>query len=238
MPTLRHMGHSSSVPLLQASGLAKHFQHAPVLRGVDLELRPGDCYALFGANGAGKTTLLRVLATLQRPNAGCFSICGHDGVTSRDLARRHVFAVAHGSHHYDELSAAENLHFALALRGIRIAPAQQAEALARVGLQAFADARVRVFSSGMKKRLGLAKAMLLNPPLLLLDEPYAALDEIGMAMVNDFIRSRQAAGGAVLMVSHDRQVTAEVASRVGVLKRGRIEETSVAALLAAQDWLS
>ena len=225
-------------PRLQVSGLTKHFQHAPVLRGVDLQLAAGDCFALFGANGAGKTTLLRVLATLQRPNGGQFSICGHDGVTRRDQARRRVFVVAHGSHHYDELTATENLHFTLALHGIRTTSQQQADALERVGLQSFAQARVRVFSSGMKKRLGLAKAMLLDSPLLLLDEPYAALDESGMAMVNAFVRERLQAGAAVLMVSHDRQVSAEVATRAGVMKRGRIEETRVDALLAAKDWLT
>lgn len=237
MPTLRSMKTQSSLPLLQVRGVSKHFQHAPVLRGVDLDLAAGECFALFGANGAGKSTLLRVLATLQRPNAGQFSICGHDGVSKRDLARQHVFAVAHGSHHYDELSALENLQFALGLRGIKPMPGALEDALSKVGLQAFAGARVRVFSSGMKKRLALAKAMLLNPSLLLLDEPYAALDEIGVALVNDFVRERLAAGAAILMVSHDRQLSAQVASRVGVLRRGKIDECSVEELLEAEDWL-
>lgn len=237
MPTLRGMIANTSLPLLQVRGVAKHFQHAPVLRGVDLELAAGECFALFGANGAGKSTLLRVLATLQRPNAGEFSICGHDGVAQRDLARQHVFAVAHGSHHYDELSALENLQFALGLRGIKLQAGALEDALSKVGLQAFAGARVRVFSSGMKKRLALAKAMLLNPSLLLLDEPYAALDEIGVALVNDFVRERLAAGAAILMVSHDRQLSAQVANRVGVLRRGKIEECSVEELLEAEDWL-
>ena len=210
MPTLRDMIANTSLPLLQVRGVAKHFQHAPVLRGVDLDLAAGECFALFGANGAGKSTLLRVLATLQRPNAGQFSICGHDGVAQRDQARQHVFAVAHGSHHYDELSALENLQFALGLRGIGLQAGALEDALAKVGLQAFAGARVRVFSSGMKKRLALAKA---------------------------FVRERLAAGAAILMVSHDRQLSAQVASRVGVLRRGRLEECSVEELLEAEDWL-
>lgn len=237
MPTLRNMTTHASLPLLQARGITKHYQHAPVLRGVDLALAAGECFALFGANGAGKSTLLRVLATLQRPNHGQFAICGHDGVAQRDLARQFVFAVAHGSHHYDELSARENLQFSLGLRGLQIAVAEQDQALANVGLLAFADARVRVFSSGMKKRLALAKAMLLNPSLLLLDEPYAALDEIGVALVNDFVRSRLAAGAAILMVSHDRQLSAEVATRAGVLRRGKIDECTIEELLEAEDWL-
>ena len=222
---------SGACPAISAEHLSKDYHHAPVLRDVNVSVNAGECFALFGANGAGKTTLLRILATLQRPTGGHFVLGGHDGVKAREDARRLLFLIGHGSHHYDELSAAENLSFALKLRGLALAGGDAAVALERVGLGRFAEARVRTFSSGMKKRLAFAKAMLIRPAILLLDEPYAALDERAMEMVNGFIRERMDSGGAVFMTTHNRQLTAQVASRVGVMEKGCINETGVADIL-------
>jgi heme ABC exporter ATP-binding subunit CcmA len=222
---------SGTQPAISAEHLSKDFHHSAVLRDVTFSVGAGECFALFGANGAGKTTLLRILATIQRPSGGKFFLGGHDGMKQREEARRLLFLIAHGSHHYDELSAAENLDFALRLRGLMPGAEDCGAVLERVGLARFADAKVRTFSSGMKKRLAFAKAMLIRPPVLLLDEPYAALDETGMETVNAFIKERAEAGGAVFMTTHNRQMTAQVANRVGVMARGRIDEIGVDGML-------
>jgi len=100
-------------------------------------------------------------------------------------------------------------------------------ALDRVAIGAFADMKVRYYSAGMKKRLAVARAMLIRPKVLLLDEPYTSLDEAGVAMLNDYIRERLKDGGAVLMTSHDRHKSAEVAHRAAVLDRGTLRECSI-----------
>ena len=214
--------------MIAVEHLSKEYQHAAVLRDVTLSVNAGECYALFGANGAGKTTLLRILATLQRPSGGRFFLGGADGVAQRDTARQLFSMIAHGSHHYDELTALENLYFSIRLHGAEPDEDACRAVLERVGLGNFAVSRVRVFSSGMEKRLAFARAMLLRPAILFLDEPYAALDESGMALVNRFLAEHSARGGATLMTSHNRAMTAQVAHRIGVMEGGRVNEMSVA----------
>lgn len=212
---------------ISGSGLAKTYGHYRVFDAVSLEVRAGECYALFGPNGAGKTTLLRILATLYRPSAGQFAIAGHDGVRERDLVRSALVFLAHGSYLYDELNAVENLQFGLALRGLAATDRQIKLALDRVAIGPFAELKTRYFSAGMKKRLTIAKSMLIRPKVLLLDEPYTSLDESGMAMMNQYLREIAADGAGVLMTTHDRLRSAEVAHRVGVLDKGCLREYTV-----------
>lgn len=217
--------------------LEKKFGYSSVLRGVSLGVEPGQCFVLFGANGAGKTTLLRILATIQRPSSGQFFIDGCNGIDERDEARRKLFLITHGSHLYDELSGIENLHFALGLRGLHWNHAMGLNMLERVGLGPFATMKTRNYSSGMKKRLAFAKAMLIRPPVLLLDEPYAALDENAMEMINSFVGELTGEGRTVLMVSHNRHRSVQVAHRAGVLRHGGIEEISLQQLAGPDELL-
>jgi heme ABC exporter ATP-binding subunit CcmA len=220
-----------------AEGLSKSYRHTMVLRDVNLNIAAGECFVLFGANGAGKTTLLRVLATIQRPSGGRFSINGFDGVSQRQEVRGNIFLVTHGSHLYDELDGLENLRFALGLRGLRPSHREFDGALERVGLAAFADLKTRYYSSGMKKRLAFAKAMLIRPRVLLLDEPYAALDEAAMDTINGFISELTRDGGAVLMSSHNRHKSARVAHRAGVLRQGVMMEIGAGELTGHDELL-
>jgi heme exporter protein A len=212
---------------IRAVELAKIYGHYRVFEQVSFTVAAGECLVLFGPNGAGKTTLLRILATLSRPSYGQFEIDGHDGAREKDAVRGALLLLAHGSHLYDELNAVENLRFALALRGLNPADRDIKSALDRVGIGAFADLKARYYSAGMKKRLTLAKSILVRPRLLLMDEPYASLDESGMALVNDYLRALTKEGAAVLMTTHDRARSAEVAHRVGVLDKGRLREVPV-----------
>ncbi len=216
--------------------LSKSYHHYQVLKEISLEVASGDCYVLIGPNGAGKTTLLRILATLQRPSSGRFEIMGHDGIKEKDKIREALLLVAHGSYLYDELNAEENIRFALGLRGIHPIDREIKIALDRVGIGAFKDLKTRYFSMGMKRRLSIAKAILIRPKVLLLDEPYSSLDEGGMTMVNSYIREITQQGAAVLLTTHNRVKSAEVADRAGVLRRGELKEIGMKDLTAADEF--
>ena len=179
--------------------------------------------ALFGPNGAGKTTLLRILATLQAPSQGQFTIFGQDGLAEKDAVRSILLFIAHGAHLYDELSATENLQFSLALRGQTPDPSQLKRALDQTGIGAYGNLKIRQFSAGMKKRLALAKAILAQPKLLLLDEPYNALDDGGVVITNQLIQDTMERGGAVVMTTHDRNKAAHIATKGAILQAGHLQ---------------
>ena len=220
---------------IHAEAISKSYHHYQVLRELSFELEAGKCYALFGPNGAGKTTLLKILATVHRPSGGRLTIMGRDVAADRAAVRGQLFLVAHGSYLYDELNAFENLRFALGLRGLAPSDREIKLALDRVGVGAFADLKSRYFSAGMKKRLAIAKTLLVRPPLLLLDEAYASLDEKGVALVNQVIREATGAGTAVFMTTHDRTKVAEVAHRAGVLRQGVLRELPLTALTGSHE---
>ena len=208
---------------IQATNLSKAYGFYRIFENLSFDIRVGECFALFGPNGAGKTTLLRILATLQQPSHGQFSIFGQDGVAEKDLVRQSLMVIAHGSHLYDELTGSENLRFALALRGQVHDSKTLKYGLDRVGIGAFGDLKIRQYSAGMKKRLALAKVVILQPKVLLLDEPYNALDEAGVTMTNHLIQQTLERKGAVLMTTHDRDKASSVATRGGVLQNGHLQ---------------
>ena len=208
---------------IQVTNLTKAYGFYRIFEGLSFAIQPGECFALFGPNGAGKTTLLRILATLQPPSNGQFTIFGLDGVAQKDAVREIIMLIAHSSHLYDELSAKENLQFALGLRGQSPSPPQLKRALDRTGIGAFAELKIRQFSAGMKKRLDLAKVILVQPQLLLLDEPYNALDHAGVALTNQLIQETLAREGSVFMTTHDRDKATQTATRGGILHGGHLQ---------------
>jgi heme exporter protein A len=182
-----------------------------VLRGVSLQLQPGEIVGLLGANGSGKSTLLRIFGTLLKASAGEARIYGNDVATEADAVRAQVGFLAHTPGLYDDLTARENVAFAATMLGLPTADLDGA--LARVGLAAVANERVRGFSAGMQRRLGLARLLLRRPKLLLLDEPYSNLDAAGIELMNEVIVEKVRQGGAALVVLH------ELAPAVGMLDR-------------------
>ncbi len=205
---------------IQAFQLTKSFGNYLIFEDLSFEIPSGECFVLFGSNGAGKTTLLRVLATLVRPTSGRFTILDHDGLKEKEPVRQAMIFLAHGSHLYDDLNAQENLRFAMAMRGQHPSSRDLKLSLDQVSLGAFADMKTRNFSAGMKRRLALAKVILAQPQVLLLDEPYNALDEGGVKVTNQIIREMTARGGVVVMTTHDREKASQVAHRVGLLDHG------------------
>lgn len=220
-------------PAVELAGLARRFGRRWALRGVDLRVEPGEAVALVGRNGSGKTTLLRVIATLLRPTRGLVRVAGMDVVREAAAVREHVGMMGHAPGVYDDLTATENLRFALRMMG-RAADADRiADALAWVGLAAEAHERVRTFSSGMRRRLVLARLRLQQPSVLLLDEPYASFDADGVELLNAFIRETADRGGAVVVATHDLARGERVLERVVSLDAGRVVSAEAAARVAS-----
>ena len=209
-------------PVIRVAVVRKVFGLVPVLDGVSLDVRGGEAVALLGPNGAGKTTLLRILATLLRPTAGSLEIGGIDARRDPERVRPLLAMVAHGSYVYEDLTARENLRFWEVMRGGDVAPARLMAALAQVELDGVADERARTFSAGMKRRLALARVLLGQARVLLLDEPFTGLDQRGRKWVHEFLQTFKAGGGAVVVATHNFGGGLGVADRVGILMGGRL----------------
>jgi heme ABC exporter ATP-binding subunit CcmA len=205
---------------LQIRRLSKAYGTAWALRDIDLQLGSGECIALLGPNGAGKTTLIKTLAGLVRPTSGEILLDGvkHSGETARRIG---IGILAPGDHLYDQLTAEENLKLFLALYGgDKRAPI--GDALASAGLADWAHEYVGAFSSGMKCRLSIAKWRLLDPRLLLVDEPYGVLDGAGVKLLESYLSDVCRSGGLVVIATHDVGRAAALCSRAVILKRGRV----------------
>jgi heme exporter protein A len=208
--------------MIEASKIRKSYGRAVILDEVSLTVRDAECLLLLGPNGAGKTTLLRILGTLLRPSSGALAVNGVDAVRNPGAARAVIGMVGHGSYVYEDLTALENLRFWTAMNGGDSARARLDAALERVGLDGFGEERVRTFSAGMKRRLALARVMLGEPRVLLLDEPFTGLDARGRKWFNESLRAFKTGGGAVVMVTHSFGIGLEVSDRVAILAGGQL----------------
>ena len=218
---------------VDSRGVARRFGARWVLRGVSVEVEPGEIVGLLGANGTGKTTLLRILSTLLAPSAGSATVFGCDVVKSGEDVRRLVGFLPHAPGLYDDLTALENLRFAADMLGL--GPAGLEAVLERVGLLRVAAERVRGFSAGMQRRLSLARLMLRRPRLLLLDEPYSNLDADGVTIMNGIIGDVRRDGGAALMALHELAPAASVLDRTLTIVEGRVINASAWLGIAAAD---
>jgi heme ABC exporter ATP-binding subunit CcmA len=224
------------VPVIETRGLVKWYGANPALRGIDLWVASGEILVLFGPNGSGKTTLLKVLAGRIRPTGGSARVAGHDVGADGERIRGLIGTLGHGHQLYEALSARENLTFAATMLAVDRPGERVSTALARAGLEAVADARVRTFSSGMKRRLALAKLMLRERRVILLDEPYAGLDLEATKVLEEYLLASKAAGAAAVLATHNLTKGFAVADRLAILGHGRLvfegrrDETSVEAL--------
>ncbi len=209
-----------SAPAILARGVTKYFGDFPALRRIDLEVAPGRTLALLGRNGAGKTTFLRILAGLTSPTEGAVSL----PAVGADFAaiRRHIGVVGHGQWIYDDLSAEENLRFFASLYEVDGIERKLAEWLEKVGLRRFRRSRAGEFSRGMRQRLAIARAFLHEPSVLLLDEPWTALDDRAARLLSSLAAEARDAGRTVVICSHQLRETLQLADEVALLDRGRI----------------
>jgi len=212
---------------VRVEGLTRRFGRRWALRGIDLEVPRGCAVALLGANGTGKTTLLRVLSTLLRPTAGTVEVLGQQLPAGGDAIRRRAALMTPGGHAYDELTGLENLRFAARMSGPPVPDARLHEALAAVRLDEAGDTRARGYSTGMRKRLELARLGLRDLDLVLLDEPFASLDDEGVQLVQDAIARWREDGATVIIASHRVDRALQNADRVVRLERGKVASEEV-----------
>jgi len=198
-----------------AEGISHWFGNEPALDSVDLVVERGDHVAVLGENGAGKTTLLRILATALRPSAGRLEIMGLDGVKERARLRGRMAFVAHAPGLYPALTAEENLAFFCDLRGAD--RARVPEALGLAGLTPVARRRVSELSRGMQQRLAIARAMLHDPLLLILDEPDASLDSEAPDLLGAVMKNR-----TVVLATHNHALATRLCPRTLTLRKGRV----------------
>lgn len=209
---------------IEIRGLVKKFHYQPVLDHLSLTIEDGALCVLVGANGAGKTTLLRILASLVRANEGEVSLGGislADGAT----LRRKIGYVGHQSMFYSDLNALENLrHYARLYQLAEVESSIIMRSIHSVGLEQHKEKPLRTFSRGMQQRLSIARALLHDPCILLLDEPYTGLDQEATQFLDDRLMSLHRPGHAILLAAHRPQHLLSIASHIAWLKEGKIAQ--------------
>lgn len=207
---------------VRADKLGRRFGRRRVLSELDLIVPQGSFVALFGGNGAGKTTLLRILGGLARPTSGRCEIFGRPPLGGGGEVRRRIGFLSHQGALVPELSARENLVFYAQLYGVAEAGARADELLSQVGLADRAGDRARAFSRGMLQRLALARCLVHDPDLLLLDEPFTGLDPAGVDDMAARFTALHRQGRTLLVTTHHLDQGRALASHLALLENGRI----------------
>ncbi len=208
-------------PVLFAHGLTKEYGAVVAVDGVDLEMDAGDFLTVFGPNGAGKTTLLSLLGGRLRPTRGEVRVGGERLAFSETAWRARIGVLSHQSFLYAHLTVAENLRFFGTLFGLTDLDERVPARLEQVGLTNRADFLARQLSHGMRQRAALARALLHDPELVLLDEPYTGLDPHAAAVLRGVLSSLRDGRRTVVMVTHNLTQGLELANRVAIQVRGR-----------------
>ena len=207
---------------LQADDIRKTFGHFTALAGVTLDVQRGEFLTLFGRNGAGKTTFLKIASTLVRATHGKLQIEGIDIREEPEQARRHIGFLSHNTYLYRDLNPVENLRFFAQLYGVPNAENRIHSLLDRVGLKRRASDPIRAFSRGLHQRVGIARVMLHDPSLILLDEPYTGLDANAIETLNVMLDEAVARGKTVILTTHDLEQGLRAATRAAIIDRGKI----------------
>ncbi len=216
-----------AAPVLVAEGLVRRFGNRRAVDGVSLSLGAGDCLALFGPNGAGKTTLLRLLGGMIKATDGSITLYGHR--LPGDASVRHLVGlISHHSMLYAPLTARENVRFAAECQGLRDADGATMDALTRLRVADRADSPVRLLSRGLQQRVSIARALVHRPRLLLLDEPYTGLDEVGARALTAALRELKADGATLILVTHHLGEGLALATEAAIMMGGRFVASDAA----------
>ncbi|WP_135821458.1 ABC transporter ATP-binding protein [Halostella litorea] len=208
--------------VVRITGLSKQFDSVTALRDISLSVQPGEVFALVGPNGAGKTTLIDVLASYTRPGDGTVRVLGMDPQNEVDDVHHDIGILPQGLDALDGLTARQHVEYAIDAKGADDDPARLLE---RVGLDGNGSQYVDDFSRGMTQRVALAMALVGEPELLLLDEPFAGIDPNGRRRFQSIIREEANAGTGVLLSSHGLRLIEEGSDRIGVLVDGTLRAT-------------
>jgi ABC-type multidrug transport system ATPase subunit len=207
---------------LTFTGVTLDFGRRRALNGVSVGFRAGEIAAVLGPNGAGKTTLLLVAATLLRPAAGDVRFDNWTTAAGGGALRGRIGLVGHDLYVYPEFSAVENLRFFARLYGVTDVTARVEAALARAGLDGRGGEAVHAFSRGMRQRLAIERALIHDPRLVLLDEPFTGLDEPASDALRARLQALRDAGAIVIVTTHEIEAVEAVADRAVLLQRGRL----------------
>ncbi len=207
---------------LDISGLSREYEGCLALRDLSLRLNRGEFLTLFGPNGAGKSTLLRIIATLAAPSSGRMTVHGFDLEEEPGAFRMQLGFISHHALLYDHMSAMENLVFFASLYGVKDPGARACELLHRVDLHHRRHQAVGGFSRGMRQRLSIARALVNDPALVLLDEPFTGLDQQATVLLGEQLLRLKDRQRTVIMVTHDMDRGLALADRVGILAGGRL----------------
>lgn len=207
---------------INVEGLTKSFGNRLALRGLDLRVRQGECVVLFGPNGAGKTTLIKVLATIMNPSSGKVLIDGLNLKSDAEEIRRRVGVVAHQTFLYSNLTAYENLEFYSRMYDVLRFRERIHEVLAMVGMASRLHDRVGTLSRGMQQRLSIARSLLHNPAIMLLDEPETGLDQQAISTLWEALEGREERKRSILLTTHNLERGFELGERLMVLDKGEI----------------
>jgi sodium transport system ATP-binding protein len=210
--------------MIRFERLSKRYGTVAAVRDLTLEVGPGEVYALLGPNGAGKTTALRCLATLLRPTAGRVSVADVDVVADPIGTRRRIAFLAASMGLYERLSARELVAYFGRLHGLsgRALDDRVEELVVLFGIDGFADRLCGRLSTGQRQRVAVARALVHDPPALVLDEPTLGLDVLSGQTIYDFITRERGRGKAILLSTHQMEEVELLADRVGVLTRGEL----------------
>jgi heme ABC exporter ATP-binding subunit CcmA len=216
---------------IEIRGLSKKYNYQPVLDALNLVVNGGEICVLVGANGAGKTTLLRIAASLVRPDAGEVFAGGYT-LADGGPYRRQIGYLGHQSMFYSDLNAMENLTHYARLYRLADVPGKVAQGVESVGLTPHKRKPVRVYSRGMQQRLAIARTLLHDPSVLLLDEPYTGLDPDAAQFLDERLRQLRSPDRAILIAAHRPQRLLSIATHVAWLREGRIAQYLPVARLA------
>ena len=210
--------------MIEIKKLTKQADNKLILRGIDLSITQGETVAILGPNGAGKSTLLKVLATLIKPTSGLVKINGLDLKKDHIEVKKMFGYLPHSSLLYDHYTPIENLVFFGNLYGVKNVEDRARKLVNEVGLSFFINEPVKNFSRGMIQRIAIARAIIHEPKIMLLDEPHTGLDQGAISILNNVVLSMKQKGCTTLMVTHDFKQAAEICDRIIIVKNGKIAD--------------
>lgn len=213
---------ADSSVFLRISDLHKSYGSRVALSGIDLDLKRGEFLCLFGPNGAGKSTLLKIIATLLRPSSGSVKVLDYDLQEHPEEYRAKLGMVSHQSFVYQDLTVLENLEFFASLYGVEDPQGRALDLLDEVNLADRYDMPAANLSRGMQQRLSIARALINDPVLLLLDEPYTGLDEHAASVLRDQLQALHSQHRTIVMVTHNLRRGMESATSLGILSAGKL----------------
>ena len=216
------MAISTTDPIIKIQGLNKAYGRNKIFQNLDLIINYGEICALIGINGSGKTTLLKILSTLIKPDSGSLSISGFTASKEGEDIRKLIGLVTHNHLLYNQLTGYENLKFVGKLYGVHYIDEKIKELSSLLKLDKVLDKRIGYLSHGLQKRISIARALIHNPSLLLLDEPESNLDHLSKTVLFEMIKTFKESGKTILIATHNIENIVNIADRILLVSKNKI----------------